>query len=98
MKTSRKHRYPTRSKTLANEATTAPEEKEFVFLRDKGEKTAPIFEQCEFILQDELGKPRLDHEGKEIVVIGPLPNDITWKGMSLVQEVTTDIAGAKIDF
>ena len=30
-KTSRKYQYPTRSKTLANEATTAPEEKEFVF-------------------------------------------------------------------
>ena len=78
-KTNMKHRYPTRTKTSANEATTAPEEKEFVFLRDKGEKITPVFEQCEFILRDELGEPRLDHEGKEIVVIGPSPNDITGK-------------------
>ena len=61
---------------MANEATTTPEEKELVFLRDKGEKITPVFEQFEFILQDKLGEPRLDHEGKEIVVIGSSPNDI----------------------
>ena len=44
------HQYPTRSKTSANEATTTPEEKEFVFLRDKGEKITPVFKQFEFIL------------------------------------------------
>ena len=62
---------------MAKEALTAPEQKKFVFLRDKGEKSAPIFKQCEFILRDKLGEPQLDHEGKEIVVIGPSPNDIT---------------------
>ena len=91
LKTSRKHRYPTRSKTLESEATTVPDEKEtltteattapeqqeFVFLRDKGEKSAPIFKQCEFILREKLGEPRLDHEEKEIIVIGPSPDDIT---------------------
>ena len=50
LQTSQKHQHPTRSKTMVNEATTAPEEREFVFLRDEGKKTAPIFEQCEFIL------------------------------------------------
>ena len=75
----KQHRYPTRSKTSANEATTAPEENEFVFLRDKGEKITPVFEQFECILRAELGEPRLDHEGKKIVVIGPSPNSITGK-------------------
>ena len=70
------HRYPTRSKTSANEAMTTPEGKAFVFLRDKGEKSTPVFKQFEFILRDELGKSRLDPQGKEIVVIGPSPNDI----------------------
>ena len=51
----KQHRYPTRSKTSANEATTAPEGIEFVFFRDKGEKITPIFKQFEFILRDELG-------------------------------------------
>ena len=37
----------------------------------------PVFRQFEFILRDELGEPRLDHKGKEVVVIGPSPNDIT---------------------
>ena len=46
----KQHRYPTRSKNSANEATTAPEGKEFVFLRDKGEKITPVFKQFEFIL------------------------------------------------
>ena len=35
-----------------------------------------MFEQFEFIFQDKLGEPRLNHEGKEIVVIGPSPNNI----------------------
>ena len=35
-----------------------------------------MFKQFEFILRDKLGEPRLGHEGKEIVVIGPSPNDI----------------------
>ena len=61
---------------LPNEATTAPEGKEFVFLRDKGEKIIPVFKQFEFIFRDELGEPCLNHEGKEIVVIGSSPNDI----------------------
>ena len=38
-----------------------------------------MFKQFEFILRDELGEPHLDHEGKEIVVIGPSPNDIIGK-------------------
>ena len=70
------HRYPTRSKTSANEATTTPEGKGFVFLRAKGEKIKPVFKQFEFILQDKLGELRLDPQEKEIVVIGPSPNDI----------------------
>ena len=75
----KQHQYPTRSKTSANEATTAPKGKEFVFLRDKGEKITPVFKQFGFILQDKLGDPRLNYEGKEIVVIGPSPNDIKGK-------------------
>ena len=39
------HQYPTRSKTLANEATTTHEGKEFDFLRDKEEKITPVFKQ-----------------------------------------------------
>ena len=88
----RQHRYPTRSKQVAyevetvseTEATpTAPylppgEGKEFVFLRDKGEKE-PVYKQFEFILRDNYGEPRLDHQGKKIVVIGPSPNDINGK-------------------
>ena len=38
-----------------------------------------MLKQFEFILRDELGEPRLDHEGKEIVVIGPSLNDIKGK-------------------
>ena len=64
------------SKTSANEAKTALEGKESVFLRDKGEKITLVFKHFEFILRDELGEPRLNHESKEIVVIGPSPNDI----------------------
>ena len=54
----------------------APKGKEFVFLREKGEKITPVFKQFEFILRDKLGEPLLDHEGKEIVVIGPSSNDV----------------------
>ena len=39
----KQHRYPTRSKTSANEAKRAPEGKEFVFLRDKREKITSGF-------------------------------------------------------
>ena len=74
--TNTQHRYPTRSKTSANEATTPPKGKKIVFLRDKGEKITPVFKQFEFVLRDELGEPCLNHEGKEIVVIGPSPNNI----------------------
>ena len=38
----KQHRYPTQFKTSANEAKTAPEGKEFVFFRDKGEKITPV--------------------------------------------------------
>ena len=70
------HWYPTRSKTLVDEAETTPEEKEFVFLIDKGEKATHVFKQFEFILCNKFGEPRLDPERKEIVVIGPSPNDV----------------------
>ena len=70
------HWYPTRSKIAVDEAKTTAEDKEFVFLRDKGEKVTPIFKQFELIFRDELGDPRLDSEGKELVVIGPSPNDL----------------------
>ena len=70
------HQYPTRSKTSANEAKTTVEHKEFVFLRDKGEKVTLVFKPFEFILQDNFWEPRLDPQGKEIVVIDPPPNDI----------------------
>ena len=77
------HRCPTRSRNAANEIETTVEkeekptvgDKEFVFLRDNGEKE-PVFKQFEFILCDELGEPRVDHEGKEVVVIKPSPNDV----------------------
>ena len=36
------HRYPTRSKTSVNEAKATAKDKEFVFLREKGEKK-PVF-------------------------------------------------------
>ena len=72
----KQHRYPTGSKTSAKEVKTR---KEFVFLRHKGEKITPVFKQFEFILRDELGEPRLNHEGKEIVVIDSSPNDIKGK-------------------
>ena len=81
---------------MANEATTALEEKEFVFLRDKGEKIAPIFKQCEFVLRDKLGEPRLDHEGKEIVVIGPSPNDITGKVFLTKPDERGDMSRARV--
>ena len=58
--------------TVEKEAETTVEDKEFVFLRDKGEKE-PVFKQFEFILRDNYGEPRLDHEGKKIVVMGLLP-------------------------
>ena len=79
------HRYPTRSKTAVNEAETTSEpkagttskDKEFALLRVKGEKvTTPVFRQFEFILRDNFGEPRLDPQGKKIVVIGPSPNDL----------------------
>ena len=38
-----------------------------------------MFKQFKFILQDKFGEPRLDHEGKQIVVIVPPPNDIKGK-------------------
>ena len=61
---------------MANEAKTRAEDKEFVFLRDKGEKEL-ILKQFEFIVCDELEEPRLGHdEGKEIFVIGSSPNDV----------------------
>ena len=53
------HRYLTRSKTTVNEvettiekgAGTTAKDKEFVFLRERGEKvTTPVFKQFEFIL------------------------------------------------
>ena len=76
----KQHRYRTRSKTSANEAETMAEDKEFVFLRDKGEKVTPIFKQFEFVLFDKLGEPHLDHERKEMFVIGPSPNDLMGRG------------------
>ena len=70
------HQYPTRFEITANEAETTAEDKEFVFLRNKGEQFTPVFKQFEFILHNELGEPRLDPEGKEIVAIDPSPNDL----------------------
>ena len=43
------------------------------FLETKGRRSHLFFKQFEFILRDEFGKPRLDPQGKEIVVIGPSP-------------------------
>ena len=48
------HQYPTRSKTSTNEAKTTIKDKEFVFLRDKGEKVTHVFKQFEFILRDDF--------------------------------------------
>ena len=70
------HRYPIRSKTVVNEAETTAEDKEFVFLRDKGEQFTPVFKQFDYIVLDKFGKPHLALEEKEIVVIGPSPNDL----------------------
>ena len=72
----KQHRYPTQSKTSTNEAKTTVEDKQFIFLRDKGEKVIPVFKQFEFILRDDFGEPRLDPLGKELVVISPSPNDL----------------------
>ena len=74
------HRYPTRSKKKRSaSAVDIDDDKEptkFVYLRDKGETTIPVWKQYEFILRDELGEPRLDDEGNPIVVIGLPPEDL----------------------
>ena len=79
------HLYPARSKTAVNEAETTSEptagtttkDKEFVFLREKGEKvTTLVLKQFGSILWDDFGEPRLDPQGKKIVVIGSSPNDL----------------------
>ena len=78
----KKHRYPTRSKSRrsANTVETTTEDDgeptKFIYLRDKGEKTIPVWKQYEFILRDELGEPRLDADGNPIVVIGMPPEDL----------------------
>ena len=59
---------------MVNEAGTTIVDKEFNFLRDKGEKVTPVFKRFGFILCNKLGEPRLNPEGKEIVVIGLSPN------------------------
>ena len=89
------HRYPTGSKNSTSEAKTTAEDKEFVFLRDKGEKE-PIFKQFEFILRDKLGEPRLDHERKEIVVIGPSPNDVMGKVFLTKPDVRANMKQARV--
>ena len=61
--------------TVEKEENSTVEEKQFVFLRDNGEKE-PVFEKFECILCDKLREPRVDHEGKEVVVIGRSPNDV----------------------
>ena len=65
----KQHQCPTRSKTAVNEVEIIAEDKEIVLLRDKWEKVTPILKDFEFILCNELGKPRLDPEEKEILVI-----------------------------
>ena len=50
----KQYRYLTRSKTPTNEAKITPEGKEFVFLRNKGEKISLVFKQFEFILCNKL--------------------------------------------
>ena len=43
--------------------------------RQRGEGT-PGFKQFEFFIVDKFGEPRLDPEEKEIIVIGPSPNNV----------------------
>ena len=67
------YRYPTRLKSReANIAKTDDngEPMPFVYLRDDGEKSIPVWKQYEFILCDKLREPRLGLEGNPIVDIG----------------------------
>ena len=72
------HKYSTRSKSrevnLAKTDDNGPTS--FVYLRDDGEKTTPVWKQYEFILCNKLGEPRLDLERNPIVVIGLPPGEI----------------------
>ena len=66
--------------TIETETGTTTKDKEFIFFRDKGEKvTTAVFKQFEFILQDDFGEPCLDPEGKTIVIIGLMSNDLVSK-------------------
>ena len=66
--------------TIEKEAGTTTKDKEFAFLRDKGEKvTTSVFKQFGFILRDNFWEPRLDPEGKKIVLMGPSPNVLVSK-------------------
>ena len=54
--------------TIEKEAGTTTKDKDFVV-------TTPVFKQFEFILCNKFGEPRVDSEGK-IVVISPLTNSL----------------------
>ena len=84
------HRHPTRSKSReAKVAKTDDDGKPtpFVYLRDDGEKSIPVWKQYEFILWDKLEEPRWDLEENPIVIIGLPPKEMvqrvflnqTWK-------------------
>ena len=74
------HRYSTRSKNReVNVAETIAETIDFVYLRDDGEQTIPVWKQYEFILGDKYGEPRFDEEGTPVVVIGPSSTELVSK-------------------
>ena len=55
-----------------------------------------MFKQFEFILQDKLGEPRLNHEGNEIVEIGPSPNDIKGRVFLTKPDVRENMDRARV--
>ena len=52
---------------------------DFIYLRDGEELTTLIWEQYEFILCDKNGEPRIDRQGKPLIVVGPPPKDLVLK-------------------
>ena len=108
----RQHQYPTRSKSTRSVNTVETtnhgepvqndntaddgEPTKFIYIRDKGEKPIPVWKQYEFILRDEPGKPRLDDEGKPIVVIGMSPEDLVQRVFLNKPDERGDIKRARI--
>ena len=68
----------------------------FIYLRDDGEMPISVWKKYEFILCDKLREPRLDKEGKSIVVIGLLPEDLVQRVFLIKPNKRGDIKRARI--